>query len=218
MRGGRTPAAAGLAALRSWCLLLALGWLPAPAAAQTLDRILAVVSGHVITASDVEVFLTLGLSGIERGEVDAERRVLERLIDRRLVLDEADRLLTEAPPPARVEAALEELAARFPDPEAFVMFLARSGLSPDDLRQILRDEARRESYLRDRFGPPVLAEEDLRAYYEQRPEEFAGDDGPGSFEEARPAVRRRLIALRNAEIEDWVAGLQRRAPIARFDR
>lgn len=166
----------------------------------------------------MEAFLVLGLSGIERGAVDAERRVLERLIDRRLVLDEADRLLTEAPAPARVESALEELAARFPDREAFAVFLARSGLSPDDLRQILRDEMRRESYLRDRFGPRVPSEDDLRAYYEGRPEEFAGDDGPGSFEEAREAVRRRLIALRNDEIEDWVAGLQRRAPIARFDR
>lgn len=169
-------------------------------------------------ASDVQAFLALGLGGIDRGEADAERRVLDRLIDGRLVLDEADRLLTEAPPPARIEAALEELAARFPGRAAFDQTLARTGLSLDDLRQILRDEARRESYLRDRFGPDVFAEDDLLAYYEEHVDEFGEDDGAGSFEEAREAVRRRLTEQRDDAVGDWVAGLERRARIARFDR
>ena len=170
-------------------MLLVLGSLTAlPAArAQVLDRVLAVVSGHVITASDVRAFLELGLTPVEPGAVDAEDRVLEHLIDGRLVLDEADRLLTEGPPPARIEAALDEVAGRFPDRDVFAGLLARTGLSLDDLRQILRDEARRKSYLRDRFGAPEPAEDDLRAQ-------------------------------RDAAIEDWVAGLERRAPIARFAR
>ncbi len=200
-------------------LLAVLGLLWAgPAEAQVLDRILAVVAGHVITASDIEAFLGLGLTGVAPGAADAEERVLEHLIDRRLVLDEADRLLTADPPPARIETALEEVAARFSGPDAFASFLARTGLSPDDLRQILRDEARRESYLRARFGPPEPADDDLRTYYEQRSGEFAEDGRPNGFEAAREAVRQRLLAIREAEIEDWIADLARRAPIARFDR
>ena len=201
------------------CGLLAAGALAAPssAAAQTLDRILAVVSGHVVTASDVRAFLELGLAEVDEGGPDAERRVLDHLIDRRLVLDEADRLLTEAPPPARIEAALDAVAARFPDRGAFEGVLARTGLSLDDLRQILRDEARRELYLRDRFGAREPTEDELRAYYEERAEEFRADARPLPFEEAREAVRRRMTAQRDAAVEDWIAGLERRAPIARFD-
>ena len=189
-----------------------------PAEGQVLDRILAVVAGHVITASDVEAFLGLGLTGVDLGAADAEERVLEQLIDGRLVLEEADRLLTEDPPAARVEAALEEIAARFSGPDAFASLLARTGLSLDDLRQILRDEARRESYLRARFGAPEPADDDLRAYYEQRADEFVEEGRPNGFESAREAVRQRVMALREAEIEDWIADLARRAPIARFER
>ena len=185
---------------------------------QVLDRILAVVAGHVITASDVEAFLGLGLTGVDPGAADAEERVLEQLIDGRLVLDEADRLLTEDPPAARIETALEEIAARFSGRGAFASLLARTGLSLDDLRQILRDEARRESYLRARFGPREPADDDLRTYYEQRADEFAEEGRSNGFEAAREAVRQRVMALREAEIEDWIADLARRAPIARFDR
>lgn len=201
-------------------LLVVLGLLTAAptAGAQVLDRILAVVSGHVITASDVRAFLDLGLTGVEHGEVDAEERVLEHLIDRRLVLDEADRLLVEDPPRPDVESALAPLAAQFPDPGAFRDLLARTGLSLDDLRQILRDEVRRESYLGDRFGAREPAKGDLRAHYEEHAEEFREGGRPMSFEEAREAVRRRMTAVRDAAVEDWIAGLERRAPIARFDR
>ncbi|MCE2514177.1 MAG: hypothetical protein J4F37_04050 [Acidobacteria bacterium] len=191
---------------------------PLSVSAQTLDRILAVVSGHVITASDVRAFLELGLSEVDGGKLDAERRVLDHLIDRRLVLDEADRLLVEGPPPARIEAALDEVATRFPDRGAFEGLLARTGLSLDDLRQILRDEARRASYLRDRFGAREPAEEDLRAYYEERAEEFREGGRRLPYDEAREAARQRMRARRDAAVEDWIAGLERRAPIARFDQ
>ncbi len=205
-RGARVLATAGALAV------------PLSVAAQTLDRILAVVSGHVITASDVRAFLQLGLAEVDRGESDTERRGLDHLIDRRLVLDEADRLLTEGPPPARIEAALDEVAARFPDRGAFEGLLARTGLSLDDLRQILRDEARREFYLRDRFGAREPTEDDLRAYYGERVEEFREGGRPLPFEEVREAVRRRMTGQRDAAVDDWIAGLERRAPIARFDQ
>ena len=202
---GPPPAAGSLAA-------------PLPAAAQTLDRILAVVSGHVVTASDVRAFLELGLAGVDAGDADAERRVLDHLIDRRLVLDEADRLLVGDPSPPRIEAALADLAARFPDRAAFLDLLAGTGLTLDDVRQILRDEERREAYLRSRFGEPEPGERELRRYYADRAGELGADGGPTSFEEARAAIRSRLRAARREAIEEWVAGLERRAPIVRFDR
>ena len=125
----------------------------AASAAQTLDRVLAVVSGQVILASDVRAFLDLGLITVDMSDPNArEAGALTRLIERRLALDEADRYRPAPPPQARIEQDLTAIHARFADEAAFTRFLAAVGLDLDDLRQILRDDARLEGYLADRFG------------------------------------------------------------------
>ena len=123
------------------------------AAAQTLDRVLAVVSGQVILASDVRAFLELGLLTIDTSDREARESVaLNLLIERRLALDEVERYGPVPPPAARVEEDVAALSARFPDEMAFTRLLAAVGLDLDDLRQILRDDARLEVYVADRFG------------------------------------------------------------------
>ena len=204
----------------SWCLLLALGWLAAaPAAlAQTLDRILAVVSGHVITASDVRGFPDPRAERHRpRGEVDAERRVLERLIDRppgaRRGRPPADR----GSAPGACGGGPRGAGRAFPRPGRRSTMFARPqrACRSDDLRQILRDEARRESYLRDRFGPrragggrPAGV---LRATHV---EEFAG--GRRRRELRGGAPGRAAAADRelrdDAEIEDWGGGAPEASP------
>lgn len=115
----------------------------AASAAQTLDRVLAVVSGQVILASDVRAFLDLGLITVDMSDPNArEAGALTRLIERRLALDEADRYRPAPPPQARIEQDLTAIHARFADEAAFTRFLAAVGLDLDDLRQILRDDAR----------------------------------------------------------------------------
>lgn len=114
---------------------------------------LAVVSGQIILASDVRAFLELGLVTVETEDpTERERTALTRLIERRLVLDEVNRYLLAPLPPGSVEQALAGIRARFPDVETFDALLDAVGLNPDDLRQILRDDARIEAYLADRFG------------------------------------------------------------------
>lgn len=116
------------------------------------------VSGQVILASDVRAFLALGLH--ERGlwevpEQDSARRegaALSRLIERRLALDEVNRLRQAAPAPTRVDRCLEALRARFADEDAFAAALAAVGLEPQDLRQIVRDDMRIEAYVAERLG------------------------------------------------------------------
>lgn len=153
-------------------------------AAQTLDRVLAVVSGQVILASDVRAFLELGLISADTSDRFASEEVaLTRLIERRLALDEVDRYRPPPPSPARIEQDLAAIRARFPDEAAFSEVLAVVGLDLDDVRQIVRDDARLRAYLAARFG------------------DAAGMDPP------RPAA-----------VADWLAGLQRRVGVARFDR
>ncbi len=118
--------------------------------AQPLDRILAVVNGHVIMRSDVRAFLDLGLVDGTSSPAD-EGTVLTLLIERRVVLDEVDRFVVEEPDPVVVEQRLARLRADLPRGTEFEPLLARSGLTLDDLRYLLADDIRREMYLQRRF-------------------------------------------------------------------
>lgn len=123
-------------------------------AAQSLDRVLAVVSGQVILASDVRAFLELGLFAVDTSDPEArESAALSLLIDRRLALDEVERYGPVAPSAARVEEGLAAIRARVADEAAFTRLLATVGLDLDDLRQIVSDDVRLDAYLADRFEP-----------------------------------------------------------------
>ncbi len=186
--------------------------------AQSLDRILAVVSGHVIMLSDVRAFLELGLIDVAPETADAERLALERLIERRLVLDEVDRYRVAVPAPPQLERDITALRRRSSPLDAFDATLDRLGLTPGDLRQILGDEARREAYLAERFGgASELTERQLRRYYEEHAAENKLDGRALTFDEARGALREQLVdERRRALVADWVDGLSRRGQIVRF--
>lgn len=163
--GGRARASAARmlgAACAVW--LGAAGARPAPA--ETLDRILAVAAGHVIMQSDVRAFVDLQLAGAATGP-DQDRnardeQVLTYLIERRLVLDEVDRYVVADPPTTDVERRLAAVAARFRSEEELADVLARVGYTIDDLRQVLRDDARRDAYVESRFGPGGAPADDER--------------------------------------------------------
>ena len=118
--------------------------------AQPLDRILAVVNGHVIMRSDVRAFLDLGLVDGMSSPAD-EPGVLTSLIERRVVLDEVGRFVVEEPDPALVERRLARLRADLLPDQELEPLLARSGLTIEDLRYLLADDIRRDTYLQRRF-------------------------------------------------------------------
>ena len=188
---------------------------------------LAVVSGQVILASDVRAFLDLGLHEHGLWEIDEqdlqgrETAALNRLIERRLALDEVERYRQGSPPPERIERDLTAVRARFADDGTFAAVLAALGLDLEDLRQILRDDIRIEAHVAERFGGARrrLAEAELRVYYDANRAGFVERGEPVSFEAAREEVRRRLWTARRAElVEGWIAGLLRRAEVMRVDR
>ena len=123
----------------------------APAPAEVIDRVLAIVAGRVIMLSDVRGFLRLGLITPARTE-DPEIETLTRLIERHLILAEVDRYVMEEPPPETIEQRLVEVQRRFATAVQFRDALAEAGLSVEDLRQIVRDDTRIDVYLDRRFA------------------------------------------------------------------
>jgi hypothetical protein len=178
------------------------------AAADIIDRLLAVVDGTPITQSDVFGAIRLGLVAVPRVP-DPVPPALERLIERRLMLVEVDRYAPPDPADSDVDRALEAVRTRI-GPAALEAILAQTGSGPEQLRRFLRDDLRIQAYLQQRFGAIQPTESDVAQYYRDHAAEFGGR----SLQQVRDAVAAALAKeRRDAVIADWVAGLRRRANI-----
>jgi len=119
--------------------------------AETIDRVLAVVAGQMILLSDVTAARDLGLQTAEGG-ADPVRSVLEKLIDRELVLAEVDRYAPPEPDAAAVDREVARVRERFPSAAAFEAALQRSGIDEKHLRETERQDLRAAAYLNQRFA------------------------------------------------------------------
>ncbi len=127
-----------------WLLFVALS----SQAPELIDRTLAIVSGRTITLSDARTALALGL--VEGTAVD--RDVVQRLVDRELMLREADRYSPPEPTEAEVQEGLDAARAKAGGDAALDRILAAGGLNRDRLRTWIRDDRRIANYLRQRFA------------------------------------------------------------------
>ena len=160
------------ASARGVILLLAAPWQGNPAAAEIIDKVVAVVGKGVITASEVEEQLRVEAL-FNRNPVDLSKvkrhDALTRLIDRRLVEHE---IAAKNFPPATVDdvakelAALERRIAR--NGAAFEQQLESCGLTTKDVEQFLVRQADFERFVDFRFktGLDVSAQA-VAAYYKE---------------------------------------------------
>lgn len=194
----------------------------APARAQEPgleDRILAVVDGDPILASDVRRRVALGLVTPAPGEDDHAlgRRVLDGLIEERLRLHEVSRLGLQDVEVSAIQAHVEEIRSRFPDPEAFEERLLELGLDEEALSQIVARQLAVLRFVEERLRAQVfVTSDDIRAYYDDVlvPEmHSAGREAP-PVDEVREQIRAVIREQRlNEEAEEWTLELRRRADI-----
>lgn len=180
-------------------------------AQQLLDRVVARVNGSAITLSDVRAAIGLGLVDVppEAGE----SAIVERLVDRQLVLTEVERF---APPEPTQEAVAREVEAiRTRIGGRLPAIMEQTGLDEGGLRDIARDTLRIDAYLIQRFGPTVqLSEEDVVQYYRMHPDEFTREGRLMPFAEADDLARERASAeRRTATLSQWMRDLRARADI-----
>ena len=120
--------------------------------AETIDRVVSVVGGHVIMLSDVSAARELGLESADPGP-DPVRAMLSRLIDRQLTLAEVDRYAPPEPAAEAVDRGLAAVRARFPTSTVFDEVLARCGIDEKQVREWIRQNLRIDAYLEQRFTP-----------------------------------------------------------------
>ncbi|HSL24346.1 MAG TPA: hypothetical protein VK886_22620 [Vicinamibacterales bacterium] len=184
------------------------------ARAPVIDRVLAVVSGTIVTLSDVHAAIALGLVNTA-GAADPVGSALEQLIERTLMLAEVERYAPPEPEKAQVEARVRDVRARFPGDAAFRDTLTAYGLDEDRLRAIARDDLRLQTYLDQRFASAAEASpDDVQTYYREHASEFTRDGAPLPLAAVEQDIRQRIAAdRRRALIDEWSLGLRLRADV-----
>jgi hypothetical protein len=180
---------------------------------EVIDRMLAVVAGDLIMLSDVSAAIEFGLVPRASGP-DVTRAVLTQLIDRSLMLAEVERYAPPEPGAAAVDRELQTVRERFPSEEAFHASLIRYGIEETHLRETVRANLRLRAYLEQRFTVAVPSDEEIAAYYREHADLFTRGGRVPPVDEAHDDIVQ-MIAFdrRQTMVEDWIAGLRRRATI-----
>jgi hypothetical protein len=135
------------------------------AQSKIVNCIAAVVNNEIITRADVEIAEALGIFNIGDDPDPAARRgrVLDKLIDRMLVLGQVRE--AAAPAPAQIDAEMARLLSRLGDPIARER-LAGFGMSETDAREYVEKGLRFRRIIADRFGRSVsVTLKEIEAFY-----------------------------------------------------
>ena len=163
--------------------------------AEIIDRVLAILPGQIITLSDIEAALDLGLVELPTGG-DRIAAGLTAVVDRVLMLNEVRRIAPPEPASAAIDARVARMRERFGSPADLSRVLAARGIDDTVLRLYAADDLRLASYLDERFSAAAQpTDEEIRQ---------AGGE----------SARVRLTAeRRNSLIAAWAAELRRRADV-----
>lgn len=141
---------------------------PAASGGEVVDRMVAVVNdAELITYSDLLWQLALQPNvPIDNPRREDLARVLELLIDQRLVVQEADKLPHVHATEQEMKEAEAALIKRFPSLEEFQRRLERVGMTAAQLREIIHERIDMEKYLDFRFRSfTVVTPQEVEAYY-----------------------------------------------------
>ncbi len=187
-------------------------------AGKLVDDVVAVVNRHVITRSEVhqEAILVLverrGGKGLAL-EVTPEfmRRVIELLINQRVLLDEARRLGLPPVTEEEREQLLEGFKRRFSDDEVYTRFLLDRDLTDEEIAEILsrhlKVERLKETKLR---VMPEVTEVAVRQYYDKNRHQLGG----APLELVSEAIRLKLLTQgREKVLASWVWELRKRSEV-----
>jgi peptidyl-prolyl cis-trans isomerase SurA len=157
----------------------------APAAAEVVDRIVAVVNDDVILLSELEQAMapylerlsTMGYPPEKEQEMRYKVRedILAQLIDRKLT-DQEVRRLGISVTPAEIDSAIERVKeANFLTDEMLREAIAKDGYTMAAYRENVSNQILRTKLVNQEIrSRTVITSADIKAYYESHPEEFAG--------------------------------------------
>jgi len=184
-------------------VLVAVSGIAPCAAAETLDRVVASIGNVALTASDVEREYRFEL--FRNGQTPATppdsatlERVRDRLIDQRLLAEEAEAENVErADLPRQAAETLIEVRKKYPSEEAFQSALQTLGTSEGEVLSRLEDQASVLRIIDQRLRPAAWVERtEIETYYHATfvPEYARHTVGPApALEEVENQIREILV-------------------------
>jgi peptidyl-prolyl cis-trans isomerase SurA len=150
--------------------------LPAPGAAELVDRVVAVVNDEVITVTELNQEGEKVFAAIRRSTPPAEReaaltearkQLLQKMIDNRLLIQKAGELKFDVSP-EEVDGALDRLAAdNNMTRQQLLQEVAREGFSEEEYRKFTTDQIRRSRLINFEITSRiVISDERVRSYYD----------------------------------------------------
>lgn len=193
------------------------------AQSEVTDRLLALVNRDLITESDVRWALALDPDlPVLNLSPENRRAMLERIIDQKLLLQEAEKLPRNEPTEEEItEYINKELIAKFGSNEKFVERMKKVGLEQAMLREIARRRLEILKYVDFRFRSFVFIKpEDIDNYYRNTIIPEAARKGLGAPElsdELKAKIEELLINQRvNSELDRFFDEARAQAQITRL--
>lgn len=174
-----------------------------------IDKMVATVNGELITYSDLLWQLALQPdSPQDNPRAEDLTRSLNRLIDQRLIAQEAEKLPHIHADDKEVEAALTALVRHFSSQEELRQRMTRVGLTSEKLREIVHERVDIEKYLDFRFRSfVVVTAKEIENYYKDVFVPRFRARSPGAIvpqlEQARAEIERTLT---ESKIESSMQG------------
>ena len=190
-------------------LILICFWLVSlTVSAELIDRIVAVVDSHIITASDMRQEREI-LERLGEKPVDDDKVLVRQLIDNYLIASQ----IADSPgadvTDAEIDAELQKSVAREGEPSAAI-------------REAVRLRVRMRKYFDFRFGQYLsAADEDVRKYYTDVFAPAARDHGLNPvppLEQVTDLIRSNVVKESlNHEINIWLEAIRRKGNIEVFE-
>lgn len=182
--------------------------------AEVIDSILVVVNGDIITSSDLDDAIEVNRlrNPSERRERPVlEKEILEELIDRRLLVQEARRLMISEVSTEEIDDAVRQVKAGYADEEAFRDALLDADMTEADMREQLKDQLLIRRFIERRIRLIVRVDmEEVRRFFEANKEGM----GDRSFQEFRDELRELLIEKKtNERLDEYRKELREKADI-----
>jgi hypothetical protein len=183
---------------------------------ETVNRILALVNGQVITLTDVRVAKTFGLYEKWQGSTthDTIEEILQKLIDQKLVIQ----MTRDGASVSRdeMEAFLDQVSEEIGN-DKFQEELDNFGMERNDLGSYVYERILFSRILSSRFDRVVLVTlEEIQAHYETKyiPDQRAKGFEPKSMLDILDDIEAALRKEKSEEqVEEWIQNLREKADI-----
>jgi len=148
---------------------------------EQVNRVVAKVGNEIITSVELERYVTPIVNQLKKSFTDeqldgriahAKQTALKSLIERKLLNQEAERMQLSMPE-VEVEKYMDKVKANYGSEENFLAFLAKEGLSIEEMKEMAADELKAQVIIHEKIIKKInVLPSEIHDYYQLHVSEF----------------------------------------------